>query len=186
LIKGQPFQAKSRIDLQTGMLAVPVYAIVPDMDEKRELLRHTLATLAYRAARALDGAPDSFAGFAGAGRLPVQILAHMGDLLDWALTAAVGKERWHTSQPLHWRQEKQRFFEALGTFDAILASDGEIHMPIERLLQGPVVDALTHVGQLAMLRRLSGSPTRGENFFVAAIAVGQAGADQPAAVQPFK
>jgi hypothetical protein len=156
------------------------------MDEKRELLRHTLATLAYRAARALDGAPDHFAGFAGAGRMPVQILAHMGDLMDWALTAAVGKERWQTSQPSQWKLEKQRFFQALQTFDSFLASDGEIKAPIDRLMQGPVVDALTHVGQLAMMRRLSGTPTRGENFYIAAIAVGQVGADQPAAVQPFR
>jgi hypothetical protein len=156
------------------------------MDEKRELLRHTLATLAYRAARALDGAPDHFAGFAGAGRMPVQILAHMGDLMDWALTAAVGKERWQTSQPSQWKLEKQRFFQALQAFDSFLASDGEIKAPIERLMQGPVTDALTHVGQLAMMRRLSGSPARGENFYVAAIAVGQVGADQPTAVQPFK
>jgi hypothetical protein len=118
--------------------------------------------------------------------MPVQILAHMGDLLDWALTAAVGQERWHTSQPSQWTQEKQRFFQALGTLDSFLASDGEIHVPIERLMQGPVADALTHVGQLAMLRRLSGSPTRGENFVAAAIVVGQVGADQPAPVHPFK
>jgi hypothetical protein len=156
------------------------------MDEKRELLRHTLATLAYRAARALDGAPDHFAGFAGAGRMPVQILAHMGDLFDWALSAAVGKEQWHTTQPSQWKHEKQRFFQALGTFDAFLASGGEIHASIDRLMQGPVADALTHVGQLAMMRRLSGSPIRGENFFVAAIEAGQVGANQPAAVQPFK
>jgi hypothetical protein len=156
------------------------------MDEKRELLRHTLATLAYRAARALDGAPDRFAGFAGAGRMPVQILAHMGDLLDWALTAAVGKEHWRASQPSQWKQEKQRFFQSLGALDAFLDSGGELKAPIERLMQGPVTDALTHVGQLAMLRRLSGSPTRGENFYLAAIAAGQVGADQAAAVQPFK
>jgi len=156
------------------------------MDEKRELLRHTLAILAYRAARALDGAPDSFAGFAGAGRMPVQILAHMGDLLDWALTASVGKEQWRASQPQQWKREKQRFFESLQAFDSFLASGGEIKAPIERLMQGPVTDALTHVGQLAMLRRLSGSPIRGENFYVAAIAVGQVGAVQPAPVQPFK
>lgn len=156
------------------------------MDEKRELLRHTLATLAYRAARALDGAPDSFAGFAGAGRMPVQILAHMGDLLDWALTAAVGKEQWRAAQPRQWKQEKQRFFESLQALDSFLGSDGELKAPIDRLMQGPVTDALTHVGQLAMLRRLSGSPTRGENYFVAAIVTGQVGANQPAAVQPFK
>jgi hypothetical protein len=164
----------------------PASAIVPDMDEKRELLRHTLAALAYRATRALEGAPDHFAGFAGAGRMPVQILAHMGDLFDWALTAAVGKEKWHASQPSVWKQEQQRFFQALQAFDSFLASDGKIHVPIERLMQGPVADALTHVGQLAMLRRLSGSPTCGENFVAAAITVGQVGADQPAAAQPFK
>ena len=156
------------------------------MDEKRELLRHTLATLAYRANRALDGAPDSFAGFAGAGRMPGQILAHMGDLLEWALTAAVGKERWHASQPQKWRDEKQRFFQSLGALDAFLASGGPVQVPIEGLMQGPVTDAFTHVGQLAMLRRLSGTPTRGENFYLAAIAVGQVRADQPAPVQPFK
>jgi hypothetical protein len=156
------------------------------MDEKRELLRHTLAALAYRAARALDGAPDHFAGFAGAGRLPVQILAHMGDLFDWALSAAVGQEQWHTTQPLAWAAEKHRFFESLQTFDAFLATGGPLHAPIERLLQGPVADSLTHVGQLAMLRRLAGSPTRGENFYVAAVTVGQVGAEQPAAVRPFK
>ena len=161
-------------------------AIVPSMDEKRELLRHLLASLAYRAARALEGAPDHFAGFAGAGRMPVQILAHMGDLLDWTLTAAVGKEQWHASQPSVWKEETQRFFQSLGALDAFLASGGPMQAPIERLIQGPVTDAFTHVGQLAMLRRLSGSPTRGENFFVAEIAPGQVGADQPVPVQPFK
>jgi hypothetical protein len=156
------------------------------MDEKRTLLRHALATLAYRAARALEGAPDHFAGFDGAGRLPVQILAHMGDLLDWSLSTAMGQERWRPTQPLAWADEQQRFFSSLRAFDAFLASDEPLRAPVERLLQGPVADALTHVGQLAMLRRLSGSPTRGENFYVAAIAEGQVGADQPAPVQPFK
>ena len=156
------------------------------MDEKRELLRHTVASLAYRAARALEGAPDHFAGFAGAGKLPMQILAHMGDLFDWALTAAVGQEQWHATQPKAWVEEKQRFFESLQAFDAYLASDGRIHAPIEQLMQGPVVDAFTHVGQLAMLRRLSGSPARGENFYVANVTVGRVGADQPAAARPFK
>lgn len=160
--------------------------IVSGMDEKRELLRHTLATLAYRAARALEGAPDHFAGFAGAGRLPVQILAHMGDLFDWALSMAVGQERWHNSQPLAWDAEKHRFFESLQAFDAFLASGESLRAPVERLFQGPVADALTHVGQLAMLRRLAGSPIRGENYYVAAISVGHVDTEQPAAVKPFK
>src|ERR1035438_7937918 len=93
-------------------------AIVPCMDEKREMLRHTLATVAYRAARALEGAPDHFAGFAGAGRMPVEILAHMGNLFDWALSAAVGQEHWHSFQPLGWAKEQERFFGSLKTFDA--------------------------------------------------------------------
>ena len=156
------------------------------MDEKRELLRHTLASLAYRAARALDGAPDSFGSFDGAGRKPVVILAHMGDLFDWSLSMAEGQQRWHNSEPLAWDEEKKRFFAALGAFDAYLASGKPMHAAIEKLLQGPVVDALTHVGQLAMIRRLSGCATVGENFFVAAVAVGQVGENQPAPVQPFK
>jgi hypothetical protein len=155
------------------------------MDEKRELLRHTLATVAYRAARALEGAPDHFAGFNAAGRLPVQILAHMGDLFDWALSMAMGQERWNATQPRAWAEEKQRFFESLQTFDAFLATGGPLHAPVEQLFQGPVADALTHVGQLAMLRRLSGSPTRGENFFVAEIKAGQVGAAQPAPLNTF-
>ncbi|MGO9637496.1 MAG: hypothetical protein ACLPXT_02520 [Terracidiphilus sp.] len=156
------------------------------MDEKREMLRHTLATVAYRAARALEGAPDHFAGFDAAGRLPVQILAHIGDLFDWALSLAIGQERWQASQPRPWAEEQRRFFESLQTLDAFLASDATLRAPAERLFQGPVADALTHVGQLTMLRRLSGSPAIGENFFVAEIKAGQVSAVQPAAVRPFK
>jgi hypothetical protein len=155
------------------------------MDEKRELLRHTLAIVAYRASRALDGAPDHFAGYTGAGRMPVEILAHMGDLFDWALSIAVGSGQWHNTQPRAWAEEQQRFFSSLKTFDAFLASDAPLHAPVERLMQGPVADALTHVGQLAMLRRLSGTPTRGENFYLAEITVGQVDAVQPASVKTF-
>jgi len=156
------------------------------MNEKRELLRHTVASLAYRAARALDGVPDSFATFDGCGRQPVKILAHMGDLFDWALSAVQGSERWHNSVPLPWPEEKARFFAALKAFDDYLASDQPIHASAEPLFQGPIADALTHVGQIAMMRRLAGSPTCGENFFVAKIVVGQVSAEQPAAVHPHR
>jgi hypothetical protein len=156
------------------------------MDEKRELLRHTLATLAYRAARALENAPETFGGFNGAGRRPVEILAHMGDLFDWALSMAEGKPAWHNSQARAWADEQKRFFAALGAFDAFLASTEALHAPVEKLLQAPVADALTHVGQLAMLRRLAGAPTRGENFYAAAVEVGQVGAVQAAPVEPFR
>jgi hypothetical protein len=156
------------------------------MNEKRELLRHTVAALAYRAARALDGAPDSFATFDGCGRQPTQILAHMGDLFDWALSSVQGSERWHNSTPLAWSEEKARFFSSLRAFDEYLASDQPMHAAAEPLFQGPIADALTHVGQIAMLRRLAGSPTCGENFFVAKIAAGQVSAEQPAAVHPHR
>jgi hypothetical protein len=156
------------------------------MDEKRELLRHTVAALAYRAARAVDGAPESFATFDGCGRQPIQILAHMGDLFDWALSSVQGRERWHNSPPLPWPQEKARFFAALKAFDDYLASSQPLHAAAEPLFQGPIADALTHVGQIAMLRRVAGSPTLGENFFVAKIAAGQVSIEQPVAVQPFR
>jgi len=102
------------------------------------------------------------------------------------LSAAIGQDRWQATQPRAWADEQRRFFQSLQTLDAFLASDAPLHATAEQLFQGPVADALIHVGQLAMLRRLSGSPARGENFFVADIKAGQAGADQPAPVRPFK
>jgi hypothetical protein len=165
------------------MIAGPGY--ICGMNEKRELLRHTLAALAYRAARSLEDAPVSFANFDGCGRQPIQILAHMGDLFDWALSAVEGNERWHNSTPLPWPEEKTRFFSTLQAFDAYLGSDAPLHASAEALFQGPIADALTHTGQLAMMRRLSGSKIHGENYFVAHIAVGQVNVDQPAAVKTF-
>jgi len=156
------------------------------MDDKRQLLRHTVAALAYRAARAMEGAPVAFAEFARAGRMPVQLLAHMSDLFDWALSAAQGNERWHTSKPHTWVTEQQRFFAALHAFDSYLASNEPLYASAEGLFQGPIADALTHVGQLAMMRRLAGCPTRVENFFVAEVKAGQVGSEQPAPVQPFR
>jgi hypothetical protein len=155
------------------------------MDKKRELLRHTLAALAYRATRALEDAPAEFADFAGGGRRPVEILAHMGDLFEWAMSLAQGSQRWAPQTPTGWEEEKKRFYRSLGAFDAWVASDAPIAAPLEKLMQGPVADALTHTGQLAMLRRLAGCPIRGENFYVAAIATGQVGPAQPEPVKTF-
>ena len=154
-------------------------------DPKRELLRHTLATLAYRGEKTVRGAPAEFAAFTGAGRTPAQILAHLGDLLDWALSMANGSQQWHESQSLRWDQEGARFFAALQAFDDYLASAEPLQAPVERLFQGPVADALTHVGQLAMLRRLAGVPIIGENYFVAEIVTGRVGAGQALPKQGF-
>jgi hypothetical protein len=154
-------------------------------DPKRELLRHALATVAYRAGKTLRGGTPEFANFDGAGRTPLQILTHMGDLFDWALTVAQGDQKWHNSEPLPWDREVERFFGSLAAFDAYLASDGPINASMEKLLQAPIADALTHTGQLAMLRRLAGCPMRGENYLAADIAVGGVGIEQAAPVRPF-
>ena len=127
-------------------------------------------------------APSTFAEFRSgdAARTPVQILAHIGDLYDWALSLARGQQKWHTSTPLPWNEEVARFFATLKQFDDYLASDAQLGNPPEQLFQGPVADSLAHVGQIALLRRLSGSPVRGENYFVADIAMGRVGAEQRA------
>ena len=150
-------------------------------DPKRDLLRHTLATLAYRGGKAVRGAPAAFAGYHAAEttRAPGQILAHIGDLLDWSLSVAKGKEEWHNSAPLAWDREVERFFAALERFDAYLASNAPLEESAEKLFQGPISDALTHVGQIAMLRRMAGSAVRGENYHRAEIAAGRVGPDQP-------
>ena len=151
-----------------------------DSTDKRALLRHTVATLAYRGGKAVANAPEGFAEFRvnDSTRTPGQILAHIGDLLDWALSIASGKQTWHNSEPLAWDDEIARFFAALAAFDAYLASDNALHAPEEKLFQGPVADALTHVGQIAMLRRIAGGPMKGENYYRAEIESGRVGRDQ--------
>jgi len=146
----------------------------PAPDSARGLLRHTVATLSYRAAKCLDGATPAFPGFtvAPGARTPVEILAHMGDLFDWALALAQGHHTWKTSTPLPWEEERARFFAALRTFDQYLESDRPLGWAPERLFQGPVADALTHTGQIAYLRRLAGIPVRGENYARATIVAG--------------
>ncbi len=109
----------------------------------------------------------------------------MGDLLDWALCIAKGKHEWHDSPPLPWDKEVQRFSAALSAFDDYLASTLPLGASADKLFQGPVADALTHVGQIAMLRRLAGSPVRGENYFRADIAAGRVDLQQAAPAREF-
>lgn len=77
-----------------------------------------------------------------------------------------------------WEDEVSRFFTELKRLDSYLASDAPLHAPAEKLFQGPIADALTHVGQIAMLRRMAGAPLRGENYFRAEIVVGRVGSEQ--------
>ena len=153
-----------------------------DVDSKRELLRHTVATVAYRARKPLAGAPPDFANFrpGPTSRRAGEILAHAGDLFDWALSMAAGRPAWKDSTPLPWEEEAARFYAAVSRFDEYLASDQPLAVSEEKLFQGPIADALTHLGQISMLRRVAGSPVRGENFAKAEIAAGRVGADQAA------
>jgi hypothetical protein len=150
------------------------------MTEVRKFLRHTLATLAYRGAKAIRGAEPSFADFGAAetSRTPAKILAHLGDLMDWALAMSEGRKEWRDSLPLPWEKESERLFAALKKFDDYLASENPLQVSAEKLFQGPIADALTHVGQIAMLRRMANSPMKTENYFVAEIAVGRVGSEQ--------
>lgn len=159
----------------------------PGLDPRRDLFRHTLATLAYRGGKTLRNAPPGFADFQGGHGLrnPAQIVAHLGDLLDWALSIAQGQQTWQDSKSLPWDQEVERFFSALKKFDDFVASSDPVHVPLENLFQGPIADALTHVGQIAFLRRMAGSPVKGENYFRAEIEIGSVGADQPAPNREF-
>jgi hypothetical protein len=149
-------------------------------------LRHTVATLAYRGGKVLRGAPAEFSDFRAAkgSRSAGEILAHVCDLLDWALSQARGKQQWRNSKPRSWSQDSERFFAALGAFDEYLASEPLQTAP-EKIFQGGIADALTHIGQIGMLRRLAGAPVRGENYYRAKIELGRTGPDQNAPVTEF-
>jgi hypothetical protein len=149
-------------------------------DPTRQMLRHLVATLAYRGGKAVTSAPKGFAELrVGAKtRTPAEILVHISDLLDWAHNLARGSSAGRNSEPGPWEQEVERFFAELAKLDAFLATDAPLGAPAEKLIQGPIADALTHVGQLTMLRRLAGGPVRGENYFKAEIEVGRVGPEQ--------
>ena len=160
---------------------------MPTSDSTVHLLRHALATVAYRGGKALRGAPAEFATFkvGPTTKAPGEILAHIGDLFDWALGLADGRQQWHDSPALAWDKDTMRFFTALAAFDARLASGAPLVFPAEKLLQGPIADALTHIGQIAMLRRLAGHPMKGENYFKAEIEAGRVGPEQIAPKREF-
>lgn len=153
----------------------------------REMLRHTLATLAYRGGKAVRGAPTEFANFRASGgtRTPLEILAHVGDLLEWALWLARGEHRWREEPLTDWDAAVERFFAGMDRLDAYLASDAPLEWGAERIFQGPIADALTHVGQICLLRRMAGDPVRGENYARAHIAAGRVGREQAPAVREF-
>ena len=158
-------------------------AAEPSSDHpERQFLRHTLATVAYRGGKALRGAPEGFSSFrAGeSSRTAGEILAHIGDLYDWMAALLEGRHVWKNETVRTWEEDAARFFEGLRRVDAVLASDAPLGFPVEKLFQGPVADSLTHIGQIAMLRRLAGSPVKGENYFKAEIRAGEVRMEQAA------
>ncbi len=150
-------------------------------DPKRSFLRHTLATVAYRAAKVERFAPPDFGNFqlGKAARTPVEIIAHMADLFDWGLRLAKGNWDWVQSKPQSWRKEVARFHASLLALDQYLASDAPLSVTAEELFQGPISDALTHIGQVAVLRRQAGAPVRSEVYAKAQIDAGRVGEEQP-------
>ena len=154
--------------------------IPADDPNTRLWLRHALATLAYRAGKTVRGTPAAFGEYRADEKSPKvnEILAHMGDLMDWILTMMRGVPKWRNSTPLAWDAEIARFFGAIGAADAYLASGQPIEWEVGRVFQGGIADALTHTGQLAMLRRLSGHKMKGENYSRADIEVGRVGIEQ--------
>lgn len=145
------------------------------MDLKSEVLRHIVATVAYRGGVAVVDAPESFAGFRvhQTTRTPGEILAHIGDLLEGSLHLIKGEMKFLTSTPLPWKDEITRFFSAVKAFDLYLTSEAPLACPVEKLVQGPIGDALTHVGQIVMLRRMAGNPIRPAAYFTAEIVAGE-------------
>jgi hypothetical protein len=150
-------------------------------DDSRAFLRHTVATVGYRGGKAIRGAPPGFSGFrpAPTSRSAGEVLAHVGDLFDWAFNLAQGRIVWNDTKPQTWEEDSGRFFQSLEAFDAFLASEEPLATSAEKLFQGPVADALNHIGQIAMLRRMAGAAIKGENYFKADITTGKVGADQP-------
>lgn len=144
------------------------------------MLRHLVATLAYRAAKTVRGAPAGFGEFSArpTARTPAQIMAHMGDLIAWGIKMVEGEYLWRPGGGAEWDANVERFFAELATLDRLLASEAPLGFPAETLIQGPLADALTHVGQLAMLRGAAGAPVRPESYAKAEIVAGRVGLDQ--------
>jgi hypothetical protein len=150
-------------------------------DADRVILRHMIATLAYRGGKAMRGAPDGFGTFKPEGvfNTPLTLVAHIADLVEWAARFVVGdEETYRVSTPATWDSEVTRCFDALATLDRLVASDAALPGPLDRLFQAPIADALTHIGQIALLRRMAGSPVLGEAYRMAEIVAGRVGQDQ--------
>ena len=174
--------------MEPDSTAAPLSSTDTASSEASAVIRHSLATLAYRASKAVRGAPIEFAALrvAPSSRTPAEILAHMGDLMEWALTMAEGQTMWRDQPPQSWDADVARLFAGIQALDAFLARAAPLDRGVLfQLLQGPIADALTHTGQLTFLRRIAHAPVRGESYQRALIAAGQTGLEQPAPQREF-
>jgi hypothetical protein len=144
-------------------------------DPRREMLRHLVATIAYRGGIAISNVNESFSEFrAGTStRSAGEILSHLIDLMEGSLNLCRGDMIFLNSTPKGWKSDSERFFAAIKSLDLYLAGDQEIRCPIEKLLQGPLSDALTHIGQVLMLRRLAGIEVSPQSYYRAEIVAGK-------------
>ena len=157
------------------------------MNRDRALLRHFLAAIAYRAQKALRDAPEHYPTFSAGNRVrtPVELLRHMTSLMGYVRTFFAGGSYPVTPDPLPtFKEEVARFHDMLEAVGAVLGGDAPCSITTEQLLQGPFADTMTHVGQLAMLRRLADAPVAPENFIYADIRPERLHADQPLPARP--
>lgn len=159
----------------------------PVPDGERALLRHALATLVYRAEKTLAAPPAEFAELriAPDARTPLQLVGHLGDVLEWAFELCEGRWTWKAASLGAWDADVQRFRAAAERLDARLADAAPLGHPATQIFQGPIADAFTHVGQLALLRRLAGAPVRPESFARAEIRAGNLAHDPDAPRREF-
>lgn len=158
------------------------------MNEVRQFLRHATAVIAYRGSKTLRGAPPEFAHFKAGPttRTPLEILSHIGDLLEVSAARLRGPAKWNEAPVETWDKQVARFHAALASIEQALAADAPIEVPLDKWYQGPFADSLTHIGQLAMLRRMSGAPMKGEAYYFADIQPGRVGPDQAAPDAKFE
>jgi hypothetical protein len=158
------------------------------MSDERALLRHTIATLAYRAEKVLRDPPDGFADkrVTPGTRTPVEIVSHLGDLMEWGTRMAQGDYKWIAGMSTDWKGACDRFFAGIAAFDAAVSTSTFAAHPPGVIFQGPIADALTHIGQLAMLRNMSGGPIKPESYARAEIQSGRVGTDQSAKRKEFE
>jgi len=150
-------------------------------------LRHAIATLAYRAEKALRDAPSDFADFRPSlqSRSALELVAHLGDLMEWGERMARGERRWQAVPQTSWSSATDRFFRGLAALDLAVAEAPSTSVEHGVVFQGPIADALTHVGQLTMMRGMAGSSVRPESYARANISVGRVGRDQDSTRSEF-